>query len=79
MDYESIIYRDVAEHYCKYGEPPSTIMISRRLLEILASYYGLSEYDTSDGIRYMFHGMEVKPYHSDKLEYYLVTRGRELY
>ena len=79
IDYENMIHRDVFEHECKYGSSPSAIFMSRKLCAIIAcNIYELMPYDMPSGAKSMYHGIEIKPYYSDKLEYYLVSSGREL-
>jgi hypothetical protein len=78
-EYESTILRDVSMYHCEYGRLPSAIMMSTALLAIIIRYCGpVLCYNTLDGITHMFHGIEIKPYHSDKLEYHLVSSSREL-
>lgn len=76
IDYESVLYKDIGNHYCKHGFLPSAILMSTALLAVLIGYCGpVLCYNTLDGMTHMFHGVEIKTYHSDKLEYYLVTSG----
>ena len=78
-DYESMLYKDIAEYYYKHGFLPSAILMSTAFLAVLIGYCGpVLCYNTLDGITYMFHGVEIKTYHSDKLEYHLVTSSRIL-
>lgn len=79
IDYESTLYKDIGEHYYKYGFPPSAILMSTALLAVLIGYCGpVLCYNALDGLTHMFRGIEIKPYHSDKLEYHLVSSSREL-
>ena len=74
-DYEDIICRDIDKYYCEHGKLPKAIFVSTSLCEIMMISYNFKLYNTSGGVVYMFHGIELKPYSSDKMEYYLVSNG----
>ena len=76
MDYSRQIMREVDYFEHAYNKSPSAIFMSYGLYRILVFCYPYN-FALSKSQDFMFFGVPVKVYNSDKIEFYLAESGFE--